>query len=74
MSVASCERSFSQLKLVKFYLRSSISDSRLSNLATLSIERSKAESLDYEKIISSFAVLKARKFHTFCIFHKMNKQ
>ena len=36
VSVATCERSFSKLKLVKNYLRSSTSTLRLRNLATLS--------------------------------------
>uniref|UniRef100_A0A4W5JYP4 HAT C-terminal dimerisation domain-containing protein n=1 Tax=Hucho hucho TaxID=62062 RepID=A0A4W5JYP4_9TELE len=38
VSTASCELSFSALKLVKTYLRSTMSDDRLSNLGVLSIE------------------------------------
>ena len=38
VSVASCERSFSKLKLIKTYLRSTMVKSRLSDLALLSIE------------------------------------
>lgn len=38
-SVASCERSFSKLKLIKIYLRSSMSQKRLTNLALISIEK-----------------------------------
>ena len=37
VTVASCERSFSKLKLVKTYLRSSIGQERLSNLSIVSI-------------------------------------
>ena len=39
ISVATCEKSFSKLKLIKNYLRSSMSALRLRNLATLSIDR-----------------------------------
>uniref|UniRef100_A0A4W5JW11 HAT C-terminal dimerisation domain-containing protein n=1 Tax=Hucho hucho TaxID=62062 RepID=A0A4W5JW11_9TELE len=48
VSTASCELSFSALKLVKTYLRSTMSDDRLSNLGVLSIElwRAKALSVD----------------------------
>jgi len=38
VSVATCERSFAKLKLIKNYLRSSMSTLRLRNFATLSIE------------------------------------
>jgi len=40
ISVASCECSFSKLKLVKTYLRSQMSDARLSGLAVLSMNKS----------------------------------
>jgi len=39
VSSATAERSFSRLKLIKSYLRSTMSESRLTNLALLSIER-----------------------------------
>ena len=38
-SVARCERSFSKLKLIKNYLRSAMSQTRLTDLAVLAIER-----------------------------------
>ena len=37
--VASCERSFSKLKLIKTYLRSTMGQNRLTNLAILTIKR-----------------------------------
>jgi len=62
-SVASCERSFSKLKT---YLRSQMSDARLSGLAVLSIERELAEELNFHDVgllIKDFATRKARKVH-----------
>ncbi|CAD0206693.1 unnamed protein product [Chrysodeixis includens] len=61
VTVASGERSFSKLKLIKTYLRSTISQSRLTNLATLSIENEIAENMDFECLIKEFADVKARK-------------
>ena len=62
-SIASCERSFSKLKLVKTYLRSQMSDARLSGLAVVSIERERAEELNFHDVIKDFATRKARKVH-----------
>ena len=39
VTVASAKRSFSKLKLIKSYLRSTMSQERLSGLAILSIEK-----------------------------------
>ena len=61
VSVATCERSFSKLKLVKNYLRSSISALRLRNLATLSIEQQLTDKINFDIAIEEFANKKARK-------------
>jgi len=66
VTVASAERSFSKLKLIKNYLRNSMSQNRLSNIAILNIERSRTDELDIEKIIDNFANAKARKKHFLC--------
>ena len=60
MTVASDERSFSKLKLIKTFNRTSMTDSRLSSLAMLSIENDCARSLDYDNVITAFANKKVR--------------
>ena len=45
---ASCERSFSIMRQIKSYLRNSMGDERLSNLAVLSIESKIAKGLDMD--------------------------
>ena len=59
--VASCERSFSKLKLIKNYLRSTMDNGRLSNLLTILIDYRLANTLNYDELIDNFAALKARK-------------
>ena len=61
VSVASAERSFSKLKLIKSYLRSSMSQERLNGLSMLSIERDMAEKLDYTNLMNEFAGRNARR-------------
>lgn len=61
VSVASGERSFSKLKIIKNYLRNSMNQDRLNSLAIISIESDIAKSIDYDDIIDEFATQKARK-------------
>ena len=61
VSIASCERSFSKLKLIKTYLRSTMNQARLTNLACLSIERDITEGLNFDEVIKDFASMKVRK-------------
>jgi hypothetical protein len=61
VSIASCERSFSKLKLIKNYIRSTMSQMRLTGLSLLSIEQEIARSLSLNNIIDQFASVKARK-------------
>ena len=63
VTVASGERSFSKLKLIKTYLRSVINQERLNNLALISIESPISREINYEKILKDFASKKARKIH-----------
>ena len=59
LSIASSERSFSKLKLIKTFYQSTIMDDRLSSLAIISIESDCAWSLDYNHAIDVFAAEKA---------------
>ena len=61
VTVASGERSFSKLKLIKTYLRSTMTQDRLNGLAMISIENDVAASLNYSNLLSAFASAKARK-------------
>lgn len=65
VTVATAERSFSKLKLIKTYLRSSMGQERLSGLAILSIENTRARELNIGDIVEDFAQRKARRmaFH-----------
>ena len=54
VSNASCERSFSKMKLIKIFLRNSISNDRLSNIALLSIETTQGESINLEDFVDEF--------------------
>ena len=62
VTIASAERSFSKLKLIKSYLRSTMSRERLSELA-ISIEKEMLAELECKNLISNFASQKARKIN-----------
>ena len=67
VTTATAERSFSKLKLIKNYLRSSMGQQRLSDLSILSIEKEELEKLKsssaMDDLINTFAERKARKVH-----------
>lgn len=56
VTVASAERWFSKLKLIKTYLRSTMSHDRLNRLTMLSIERKIVDQLDYTDLIDTFCL------------------
>ena len=61
VTVASAERSFSKLKLLKSYLRSTMLQERLNGLAMLSIEEELLSNIDYKEIIKNFALQNVRR-------------
>ncbi|XP_019191580.1 PREDICTED: zinc finger MYM-type protein 1-like [Ipomoea nil] len=65
VTVASAERSFSKLKLLKFYLCSTMSQERLNGLAMISIENDLLDKVDYEELIDEFASKNARRTSVF---------
>lgn len=60
VSSASAERSFSALKRIKTYLRSTMCEDRLTHLSIISIERDISKYLDYDKVIDKFASVSRR--------------
>ena len=54
VTVASAERSFSKLKLLKSYLRSTMTQERLNDLSMIALEGDLLEKIDYERIIEEF--------------------
>jgi hypothetical protein len=61
ITVASAERSLSKLKLLKNYLRSTVSQERLNGLATLCIEKKLLDDVNIEAIIDDFASRNVRR-------------
>ena len=61
VTVASGERSFSKLRLIKTYPWSTISQERLNNLVMQSIENDITKSIDFEMILKDFSDKKSQK-------------
>ena len=65
VTMASAERSFSKLKLIKPYLRSTMAQERLDGLSLLAIERESAQKIDLDSIVDKFAKANARRASKF---------
>jgi len=61
ISNCSTERSFSALKRIKSYLRSSSKENKLNSLAIMTIEADLTSKIEYNSVIEEFASLKCRK-------------
>jgi hypothetical protein len=61
VTVASADRSFSKLKIIKNHLRSTVHQERLSGLALVSVESARAREMNMDQLVLEFAESKARK-------------
>jgi hypothetical protein len=61
VTVASAERSFSKLKLLKKYLRSTMTQDRLNGLAILCIQKKMLDKIDLNGIIDDFVSQNIRR-------------
>ena len=61
VTVASAKRSFLKLKLIKSYIRLTMSQERLNGLVILLIKKEMLEELEYKNLISQFASQNVRK-------------
>ena len=55
VSTAECKRSFSSLRRIKTYLRSTMTNSKLADLAVLSIEKEISKNIKLEEVVDRFA-------------------
>ena len=61
VTVASAECSFSKFKLIKNFMRCTMTQDRLNDLAVLNIESEVTRKIDSTDIVDMFAMKKARK-------------
>ena len=65
VTIATAERSFSSLRRVKTYLRSTMTSCRLNNLFLLYIHKEKTDALDLCKVAKEFVSVNSRRSHYF---------
>jgi hypothetical protein len=54
VTVASCERTHSKIKIINNYLRASMSDDRLDSLVEITVERDLADKIELRSLVDSF--------------------
>ena len=62
---ATAERSFSALKRIKTYLRSTMGQERLSHISIISIQRELSKFIDYDEVLDNFATYFAVSFFVY---------
>ena len=65
VTVASAERSFSKLKLLKSYMRTTMTQERLNDLATIALEGDMLEKINYEDMIEDFISKNTKRMMVF---------
>ncbi|CAI6365209.1 unnamed protein product [Macrosiphum euphorbiae] len=60
ISSATCERSFSSMRRIKNWLRTSMGQSKFTDLSVISIERDLSTKIDKDKIINNFGLTQRR--------------
>lgn len=65
VTVTSAERSFTKLKIIKIYLKNSMSQNRLSSLPLSNIEAEFADTVEIKVLINKFAKAKAKRSDKF---------
>jgi hypothetical protein len=65
MTVTSVEQSFSKLKLLKSYLRSTMTQQRLTDLATIAFKSELLDKIEYEHIIEEFISMNTKRMKLF---------
>ena len=65
VTIASAERSFSKLKLLKSYLRSTMTQQRLTDLATIALESGLLDKIEYDHIIEEFISRNTKRMKLF---------
>ncbi len=63
VTVAKDRRTFSRLKLIKTYLRTSMTDHRLESLILMSCEKHLTDTIHLDSIVEKWAALKARRMN-----------
>jgi len=63
VSSATCERSFSAMRRVKNWLRTTVGQNRFTSLASICIERDITNNINNEKILNKFALTNNRKIN-----------
>lgn len=60
ISSATCERSFSSMRRIKNWLRTSMGQSKFTDLSVISIERDLSTKINKDKIINNFGLTQRR--------------